>query len=97
MLDPGAKARLTRYTRDRFDGDTLFARVARAVCDAECLPRKELFESWEVARRVRRVFRGRRVVELAAGHGLLSMLLLLLDASSARAVCWDRVCPPSFV
>ncbi len=25
-------------------------RIARAVCEAECLPRKELFEAWEVAR-----------------------------------------------
>jgi hypothetical protein len=95
-LDRGSKARLTPPLRDAFPGDTLFARIARAVCRAGCLPRKELFESWEVARRVRRRLRGGRVVELGAGHGLVSMLLLLLDDSSPRAVCYDRSPPPCF-
>jgi hypothetical protein len=33
----------------RFPGDGVFDRVARAVCVANCLPRKELFETWEAA------------------------------------------------
>jgi len=86
---------LTRRDLDRFEGEGLFARVARAVCEAECLPRKELFESWEVARRVRRRIRGRRVVELAAGHGLVAHLLLLLDDSSDFAVAVDAKAVPS--
>jgi len=81
---------LTRRDLGRFEGATLFARVARACCEAECLPRKELFESWEVARRVRRRMRGRRVVELAAGHGLVAHLLLVLDDTSQGAVAVDR-------
>jgi hypothetical protein len=36
------------------------------------VPRKELFETWEIARRARRRFRGGRVVDMAAGHGLLA-------------------------
>ena len=41
-------------------GGSLFDRLGRAVCEAGCLPRKELYEAWEVARRVRRWCRGGR-------------------------------------
>jgi len=80
---------------ERFPGDTLFDRVARAVCEAECLPRKELYEAWETARRVRRHLRGGPVVELAAGHGLAAALLILLDDTSETATCVDIQRPPS--
>ncbi len=79
----------------RFPGDSLFEKLARAVCAAGCLPRKELYEAWEVARRVRRLFRGGRVVDLAAGHGLLAQALLLLDDTSPLAVAVDRRIPAS--
>lgn len=72
-----------------FPGETLFDRVARAVCRAGCLPRKELYEAWETARRVRRVMRGGTVLEPAAGHGLLSALLVLLDDTTSEALCVD--------
>lgn len=94
-FDPGSKAALTGHDLGRFPGTTLFERLARAVCDAGCLPRKELFEAWEVARRVRRLFRGGRVVDLAGGHGLLAHALLLLDDSSPGALVVDRQVPPS--
>ena len=55
-----AKSRLTRHDLDRFPGKSLFDRIARAVCEAGCLPRKELYEAWEVARRVRRRIRARQ-------------------------------------
>lgn len=91
----GSRARLTPRSATLFRGDGLFDRVARALCAAGCVPRKELFEAWEVARRVRRRFRGGRVVDLACGHGLLAHLMLLLDDSSAEAVAVDRRLPPS--
>jgi hypothetical protein len=91
----GARGRLTHHDLGRFPGDTLFDRIARAVCGAGCLPRKELYEAWEVARRVRRLFRGGRVVDLAAGHGLLAHVMLLLDDSSPVAVAVDPQLPPS--
>jgi hypothetical protein len=94
-VDRGSKNRLTERMLPRFPGDTLFDRVARAVCRAGCLPRKELFESWEVARRVRRRFRGGRIVDLASGHGLLAQLMLLLDDSSRQALAVDRRIPKS--
>jgi hypothetical protein len=86
---------LTDRDLDRFPGDTLFDRIARAVCHAGCLPRKELYESWEMARRVRRLFRGGRVVDLGGGHGLLAHIMLLLDGSSPQALVVDRALPPS--
>jgi hypothetical protein len=91
----GSRNRLTARACALFPGESLFDRLARAVCEAECLPRKELFEAWEVARRVRRHFRGGRVVDLACGHGLLGWALLLLDDSSPRALCVDARRPAS--
>src|SRR5262245_27714890 len=90
-----SKARLTERDLGRFPGNTLFERLARAVCRAGCLPRKELYEAWEMARRVRRRFRGGRVVDLAAGHGLLSHALLILDDSWPGALLVDTAPPKS--
>ena len=87
--------RLTDRDLGRFPGETLFDRVARAVCHAGCLPRKELYEAWEVSRRVRRLFRGGRVVDLGGGHGLLAQLMILLDDTSPSAVVVDKSIPPS--
>jgi hypothetical protein len=83
------KSRLTVKQLPAFPGDTLFDRLARTVCRAGTLPGKELFEAWEVARRVRRIFRGGRVVDLACGHGLLAHIMLLLDDSSQEALAVD--------
>lgn len=94
-FDPGSRSKLTARDMLRFEGDTLFQRVARQVCAAECLPRKELYESWEVARRARRRFRGGRIVDLACGHALLAQLLLILDDSSSSALAVDRRIPES--
>ena len=94
-MDRSSKNRLTDKLLGQFPGEALFDRVARAVCRAGCLPRKELYEAWEVARRVRRRFRGGRVVDLACGHGLLAHLLLLLDNSSPVALGIDLSIPAS--
>ena len=76
-----------------FDKDTLFDKIARSVCRAGTLPRKELYESWETARRVRRRYKGGRVVDLACGHGLLAHIMLILDNTSDHALCIDRKLP----
>lgn len=94
-MDRSSRNRLTTRLLPCFSGTTLFDAIGRSVCRAGCLPRKELFEAWEVARRVRRRFRGGRIVDLACGHGLLAHLLLLLDNSSPRALAVDRQLPPS--
>lgn len=94
-LSPGSRMRLKPTTARHFTGDTLFDRVARVLCEANCLPRKELYESWEVARRARRRFRGGRIVDLACGHGLVAHLMLLLDDTSPSALAVDTRLPPS--
>lgn len=89
------RGRLRPGAARHFETESLFDRVARVVCAADCLPRKELFESWEVARRTRRRFRGGRVIDLACGHGLVAYLMLLLDDTSPSAIAIDARIPPS--
>jgi hypothetical protein len=95
LFVPSSKGRLTEYDLGRFPGDTLFDRLGRAVCHSGCLPRKELFEAWETARRIRRLFRGGRIVDVGGGHGMLAHVMLLLDDSSPGALVVDTVTPPS--
>jgi len=94
-MDRSSRNRLNERHLPHFAGATLFDRIARAVCRAGCLPRKELYEAWETARRVRRRFRGGRVVDLACGHGLLAQILLLLDSQSQAALAVDVRLPAS--
>lgn len=91
---PSSRGRLTRRDRDRFAGGGVFDKIAVAVCEAGCLPRKELYEAWELARRARRLFRGGRVIDLGSGHGLLAQVMLILDDSSPSAIAVDRTPPP---
>jgi hypothetical protein len=95
VFSRSSRGRLTNYDLERFPGGTLFHRVARAVCSAECLPRKELYEAWEMARRVRRLFRGGRILDVGAGHGLLAHMMLILDDSSTDALVVDTSLPAS--
>jgi hypothetical protein len=95
-MDPGSKNRLTPAMRARFSADTLFDRVARTLCAASVLPRKELYETWEVARRARRRFTGGVVLDACAGHGLYGFLAVLLDDAITRVHAVDVRCPPSF-
>lgn len=94
-MDRASRNRLNEKLLPQFAGETLFDAIGRAVCRAGCLPRKELYEAWEVARRVRRRFRGRRVVDLACGHGLVAQILLLLDDTSPLALAVDQRIPKS--
>lgn len=94
-LDRSSRNRLNERHLHLFGTESLFDRIARSVCRAGCLPRKELYEAWETARRVRRRFRGGRVVDMACGHGLLAHILLLLDRQSAEALAVDLRIPES--
>ncbi len=78
-----------------FPSENLFDRIARAVCEADCLPRKELYESWEVAKRTRQRLRGKRVVDMACGHGLVGYMMLLLEHRFEGVLAVDVMTPPS--
>ncbi|MFH0730280.1 MAG: methyltransferase [Pseudomonadota bacterium] len=85
--------RLTPHQLPLFPGNDLFDKIARAVCRAGTLPRKELHEAWEMAKRVRRKYRGGRIMDLACGHGLLAHIMLILDDSSKIAIAVDNKIP----
>ena len=92
-MKKSSKNRLTPQQQSLFPGDNLFDKLARAVCRAGTLPRKELYETWEMAKRVRRRYRGGRILDLACGHGLLAHILLILDDSSKTAIAVDSKIP----
>ena len=95
VFSRSSQGRLTARDLGRFPSGSLFDRLARTVCGAGCLPRKELYEAWEMARRVRRLFRGGRVIDLGGGHGLLAQVMLLLDDTSPEALVVDTALPAS--
>ena len=88
-----SKNRLTPQQQELFPGSSLFDKIARAVCRAGTLPRKELYEAWEMAKRVRRRYRGGRILDLACGHGLLAHIMLILDDSSKTGIAVDKEIP----
>jgi hypothetical protein len=92
-MKKSSKSRLTEKQLSEFHGNSLFEKIARAVCRAGTLPGKELYESWETARRVRRKYRGGRIMDLAGGHGLLAHIMLLLDDTSSEAIVADARIP----
>jgi len=92
-MKQSSKNRLTPQQQVLFPGASLFDAIARAVCRGGVLPRKELHEAWETAKRVRRRFRGGRVLDLACGHGLLAHIMLILDDTSKIALAVDKKIP----
>lgn len=74
---------------------SLFIRFARVVCKADCVVRKELFETWAMALHVHDHFPDAlRFADMASGHGLLSWALLLLH-ENRTAICIDVRMPKS--
>ncbi len=93
--DQGSKQRLRPGAQRHYPSDSAFDRIARVVCRANGLPRKELYESWEVAKRVRRHLRGTRIVDLACGHGLLAYMLAVICPRVPEILAVDSRLPPS--
>ena len=92
-MKKSSKNRLTPQQQEFFSGSSLFDKIARAVCRAGTLPRKELHEGWEMAKRVLRRYRGGRILDLACGHGLLAHIMLILDDSSKIGIAVDKEIP----
>jgi len=91
-----SRKRLHPGSAKNFPADTAHDRIARALCAANCIPRKELFESWSFVHRIRRRLDALVVWDLCAGHGLVAFLLALLEPelTSIRAI--DKRKPLSF-
>jgi hypothetical protein len=97
----GSRSKLRPKHAAGFAADTslspLFREVAVAVCQTSALPSKELYEAWAMASMVDIHFPAvTRVADLAAGHGLLGWLLVLIaqaDGRSRSAVCVDVKMP----
>lgn len=93
MHGVGSRNKLTPSHARHYPGPGLLDVLGRALCTVHCLPRKELHEAWELATRVRRRFRGGRVVDLCCGQGLVAWCMLLLDDTSIEAVAVDVALP----
>ena len=97
MHGVGSRNKLTPSHARLYPGDGLLDRIGRAVCVAECLPRKEVHEAWEMATRVCASFDVAgvgRVVDVACGYGLLAQVIVLLEPRVADAVAVDvRLAP----
>jgi hypothetical protein len=94
-FNPSSRSLLTPRDLPQFPSDSQFDRIARALCSASALPRKELYESWAVAQLVAEKFQGGAVFDLACGHGLIAQLMLLLDDTAPRALAVDARIPES--
>ena len=83
-MPPIVASRLRATDARHFVGNDTYNCVARAVCTADAaIARKELPECWAMAERVHDEFwrsaePPRRVVDVAAGHGLLGWFVLAL-------------------
>jgi hypothetical protein len=101
-----SRSRLTPSDASRFPGNDVFSSVARAVCFADALPRKELFETWEAALVITESFSGllnasrntrdARVLDCAGGHGFLAACLLIQNPNLRSALVIDRRKPESY-
>ncbi|HET9236606.1 MAG TPA: methyltransferase [Oligoflexus sp.] len=70
-------------SRFAYEAPPLFAELAAAVCETGMLPEKELHECWQMAQIVDRAFPDSlRIADIAAGHGLLAWILVLLARKS---------------
>jgi hypothetical protein len=107
-----ARRKLTHRHEHLFEtADTPFDELGRIVCRTGVVPRKEFLETYAAATVTHATFRQvRRVADVAAGHGLLSWFLLVLDEFDTNdsddsdtvrnypprtAICIDRRMPPS--
>ncbi len=93
--DLGSKKSLRPGAQCHYPSPSAFDRIARTVCRVGRIPRKELYESWEIVKRVRRHLRGTRIIDLACGHGLVAYALAVIMPSVPEIIAVDRRLPPS--
>ncbi len=95
MHGPGSRNKLKRSHARHYPGPGLVDEIGRALCKAECLPRKELHEAYEVSRLVTERFSAGgsrvsgRVLALCAGFGVLGQVMLLVDDNITEVIAAD--------
>jgi Methyltransferase domain len=100
--DRPSRSLLQRRHATEFPDNTPFQSFARLVCQANVVPRKELFEVWATALYLQDQFpKSRRLADLCCGHSLLSFAWMALEdddesnSTSRTAVCIDQRMPDS--
>ena len=89
-LDAGVSKRSRLNMKDTtlsslFAGDTLQAKLSRALASRQAVDRKEFFESWEFFSRCRSSFtttsskQPQLLVDVAGGHGMLGLLVAVFQ------------------
>lgn len=96
-----SRARLEPGNPPIDSGSGLAERFSRTLAETRAVDRKEFFESWELFAQVRGCFHCAEgcstFVEVAAGHGLLGVLVALFEARRfERVLITDRKRPDSF-
>lgn len=91
----GSRASLRPRDAALFEGDSLPAALARALCERRALPAKELFEATETFELVRKRVRGPVVADLCCGHGLAGILFAIFEREVDRVLLIDRERPAS--
>ena len=96
-LDRSSRNRLNGKDLHKFGGDTLFDAIARAVCHAGCLPRKELWLDGPLAMDAARVSRlhsqGYRVLTQMIPEDITpkNRLLMAEPELDRKNISWNRV------
>lgn len=90
-----SKHRLGEVAREVFAGDRLEDRLVRALADRRVLTVKEVAESFELWKRVRRRVRRPVMVDLCCGHGLTGVLFAVFERSVERVILVDHRQPAS--
>ncbi len=91
----GARVRSRDRLAGAFSGDTLVARLARALLVSEAVPFKEVLENFEFFEHVRRYVRAPTVVDACCGHGLAGLLYAVHHRDVAHVRLVDQRRPES--
>eukprot|EP00976_Prorocentrum_cordatum_P036256 738172-Prorocentrum_minimum.AAC.2 len=94
-----SRKKLVKKHIELFEGNQPMDELARAICEAECVPRKELFEAIEVGIRIHEHFSSSSghlkypyIIDACSGHGLLAWVMLVLSCQSGNGFPLTTFC-----
>lgn len=89
--------RLRKSDKRWFPGEYLSSEFARALCERRAVPFKEVLESFEFYRCVRKWMRkSPKLADLCCGHGLVGVVFAMFEKSVEEVTLVDRARPESF-